>query len=215
MTASPCAEPAALSAFLGRWASSGGGEHANYQLFLTELCDVLGVPRPEPTQPDNTQNAYVFERAVTFHHADGSTSSGRIDLYRRGSFVLEAKQGVGRADSAERLSTAGAARAKSARKGVAIRDTPGWDVAMVAARGQGENYIRALPASEGRPPFLLVVDVGHTIEVYAEFTRTGGAYVPFPDPSTHRIGLADLTRLEICERLRAIWLDVSTVGGGT
>ena len=37
------------------------------------------------------QNAYVFERNVTFHHPDGSTSTGRIDLYKRGCYVLEAK----------------------------------------------------------------------------------------------------------------------------
>jgi SAM-dependent methyltransferase len=207
MTATPFADAAALSSFIGRWSASGAAERANYQLFLAELCDVLEVPRPEPTQPDDAVNAYVFERAVTFHHADGSTSSGRIDLYRRGSFVLEAKQGVERAETAQPLSNAGSARAKAARKGTATRGTAAWDVAMVAARGQGENYIRALPASEGRPPFLLVVDVGHTVELYAEFTRTGGAYVPFPDPRTHRIALGDLARPEIRERLRAVWLD--------
>jgi len=38
------------------------------------------------------------------------------------------------------------------------------------ARAQGESYARALPASEGRPPFVLVVDVGHVIEVFSEFT---------------------------------------------
>jgi hypothetical protein len=31
---------------------------------------------------------------------------------------------------------------------------------MVKARGQAERYVRALPASEPNPPFLLVVDVG-------------------------------------------------------
>jgi acyl-CoA hydrolase len=41
------------------------------------------------------------------------------------------------------------------------------------ARAQAEGYARALPAAEGRPPFLLVVDVGHVIELYAEFTRSG------------------------------------------
>ncbi len=44
--------------------------------------------------PDDAHNAYVFERAVTFLHSDGTTSAGRIDLYCRGSFVLEAKQGT-------------------------------------------------------------------------------------------------------------------------
>lgn len=80
--------------FIGRWKGSGGAELANSQSFLKELCQLIGVDEPEPTRPDVSQNAYVFERDVTFHHGDGSTSSGRIDLYKRGCFVLESKQGV-------------------------------------------------------------------------------------------------------------------------
>ena len=53
----------ALPPFLQRWHDSGAAERANYQLFLSELCDQLGVPRPDPTRPDDEQNAYVFERA--------------------------------------------------------------------------------------------------------------------------------------------------------
>lgn len=83
----------AVADFLHRWEASGAAERANYQLFLSELCDLLNVPRPEPTQPDDRNNAYVFERAVTFRHGTGLTSAGRIDLYKRGGFILEAKQG--------------------------------------------------------------------------------------------------------------------------
>jgi hypothetical protein len=60
---------------------------------------------------------------------------------------------------------------------------------MIKARNQADRYIRALPADEGRPPFLLGVDVGHMIEIYAEFSRSGGTYVPFPAPGSHRIHL--------------------------
>lgn len=38
--------PAAVTDFIARWSRSGGAERANYQLFLSELCDVLGVPLP-------------------------------------------------------------------------------------------------------------------------------------------------------------------------
>src|SRR5690606_17329410 len=72
---------------------------------------------------------------------------------------------------------------------------------------QGEGYARALPASEGRPPFVVVVDVGHVIELYAEFTRSGGTYTPFPDPRSHRIRLEDLRQPAILERLRTLWTD--------
>lgn len=57
------ADPAAI---ITRWSKSGGSERANDTSFLSELCDILAVPRPEPTQTDITPNAYVFERDVFF-----------------------------------------------------------------------------------------------------------------------------------------------------
>jgi len=172
-----------LEAFIARWQAASGSERANYQLFLTELSEELGLPRPEPASDDTRDNAYVFERRVDIRHADGSVSRGFIDLYRRGCFVLEAKQ-TGR-----------------------DLDTDGWDRAMLRAQNQAEQYARALPAEEGRPPFIVVVDVGRSIELYAEFTRSGSTYVPYPDPAHHRIRLADLRQEAVRERLRLLWLD--------
>ncbi|MEA3643956.1 MAG: hypothetical protein VBE63_29135, partial [Lamprobacter sp.] len=61
-----------IDAFITRWGggndstiSRGGNERANLQLFLTELCTLLDLPQPEPASANNSQNAYVFERAVT------------------------------------------------------------------------------------------------------------------------------------------------------
>ncbi len=82
-----------VAKFVARWQASEAAERANYQLFLSELCGLLGVPQPEPTKADVSQNGYVFERDVTFQNPDATTSIGRIDLYKRGCFVLEAKQG--------------------------------------------------------------------------------------------------------------------------
>jgi hypothetical protein len=49
-TANPAAE---IDAFIARWADGDGGqERANYALFLAELCDVLGVPRPDQASHD-------------------------------------------------------------------------------------------------------------------------------------------------------------------
>jgi hypothetical protein len=193
--------------FIDRWKNSGAAERANYQLFLSELCDVLGVPRPDPTTPDDAENAYVFERSVTFHHPDGSTSTGRIDLYKRGCFVLEAKQGVEKREQEVVLSEAGKAKAKAAKKGTATRGSALWDEAMLKAYGQAEQYARALSPGEGRPPLLIVVDVGHSIELYSEFTRTGGAYVPFPDPRSHRLPIDRLNDPTVRETLRLAWTD--------
>jgi len=172
-----------IDQFLSRWRHAGGSERANYQLFIADLCDLLEVDKPQPANEDTRDNPYVFERRVVFHHGDGSTSNGFIDCYKRGSFIGEAKKI--RAGAASRM----------------------FDDAMLRARGQAENYARHLPADEGRPPFLVVLDVGHVIELYAEFTCTGGSYTPFPDPRSHRIKLDDLAKPEIRERLKAVWSD--------
>ncbi len=177
---------APITSFIARWSAAGGSERANYQLFVQELCDLLELPRPEPAREDTRDNAYVFEHRITFRHGDGTESNGFIDCYRRSAFVLEAKK-------------------------LRMGGGKGYDDALLRARGQAEQYARALPAGEGRPPFLLVVDVGNVIEVYAEFTRSGATYTPYPDPRTHRIELADLAKEDVRERLRAVWLDPTTL----
>ena len=182
MTQAPDPQQSA-AAFLARWQHADGTELANYQLFVHGLATLLGVDHPQPAREDTRDNAYVFERRVTLARGDGTSSEGRIDCYKRGAFVLEAKK---------------------VRAGAA---TKGFDDALLRARSQAETYARALPADEGRPPFLLVVDVGHVIEVYAEFTRSGATYTPYPDPRSHRIRLADLARPEVRETLRAVWTD--------
>ena len=154
-----------VAKFVARWQASEAAERANYQLFLSELCGLLGVPQPEPTKADVLQNAYVFERDVTFQNPDGTTSIGRIDLYKRGCFVLEAKQGSEQTTNDDPFELV--ARPKKTKKGTAVRGTKGWDDAMLKARGQAEQYARALPTDDGWPPFLIVVDVGHSIELLA------------------------------------------------
>ena len=90
----PDATPAQITAFIERWQNSGAAERANYTSFLCELCSMLALPHPDPSSPDNSQNAYVFERAIPRKSLDGITTTGFIDLYRRGAFVLESKQGT-------------------------------------------------------------------------------------------------------------------------
>ena len=91
-TSARISEPAGLADFLARWQHADGSELANYQLFVTDLCQLLSVGSPDPAREDTRDNAYVFERRVTFRHGDGSASTGRIDCYKRGHFVLEAKK---------------------------------------------------------------------------------------------------------------------------
>ena len=40
----------------GRRERSGAAELANYQLFLSELCDIIGVPHPNRATDHNSQN---------------------------------------------------------------------------------------------------------------------------------------------------------------
>jgi hypothetical protein len=82
-----------FTSFKDRWSKSGDAERANKDSFLNELCDVLGVERPHPKTGIPEQDLYVFEKDVARAKA-GGTSIGRIDLYKHGSFLLEAKQGA-------------------------------------------------------------------------------------------------------------------------
>ncbi|MHB8764597.1 MAG: type IIL restriction-modification enzyme MmeI [Deferrisomatales bacterium] len=120
--ADPALPAADITRFITRWRASGAAERANYQLFLSELCDVLQVPRPDPAAPDEEGNAYVFEKTVRFANPDGTESLGRIDLYRRGCFVLEAKQGADRASLTPGPTPTGGG-APPRRRGTAVRGT--------------------------------------------------------------------------------------------
>lgn len=81
-----------IEAFISRWENSGAAERANYQMFISELCDVLGVARPDPTSPDPDKNLYVLDRAITRTNPDGSSVTNYIDCYKARHFVLETKQ---------------------------------------------------------------------------------------------------------------------------
>lgn len=92
-----------IDQFITKWKASGGAEMANSQSFLGELCDLLDVPRPDPTHAAEDDNTYVFEKHVKLPNGDGTYGDGRIDLYRKGAFVLESKQGSERKDEEEQL----------------------------------------------------------------------------------------------------------------
>ena len=172
-----------IDEFIAWGSKASGSEIANAQSFTRELCIALDLPPPNLARDDNATNDYVFERGVVFQHGDGSSTTKFIDCYRQGSFVLENKKV--RADITSRS----------------------FDDAMLRAHAQALAYVRNLPAGEGRPPFVVLVDVGNVIELYSEFSQTGGAYIPFPDPRSYRIPIAALADPDIRARLRAVWLE--------
>ena len=77
---------------------------------------------------------------------------------------------------------------------------------MQTARQQALNYVRALPAEELRPPFILVVDVGYCIDIYSNFAGIGDSFIPFPDQSRFRLTLAALADERNQALLRQIFL---------
>ncbi len=201
-----------ISEFISRWKASGASERANFQSFIAELCLLIGVKKPEEASAYAENDSYIFERPVKFTHMDGTTSSGFIDLYKRGCFVMEGKQGSDQKliEDAPIWSGEGSNVSKSSskpKKGTAVRGTKGWNDAMIRARGQAESYAKALPISDGWPPFLIVVDVGHTIELYADFSLSGKNYSHFPGTSSFRILMDDLLDEKIRERLKLVWSD--------
>lgn len=189
-----------VEAFIAKFNQSGGSELGSSQAFIMGLCDILGVPQPEAPRPALDDNNYAFEAQITFTKADGRTSTGRIDLYKKGYFIWESKQGSEKASKAEKEASGGW------RQGTAVRGTSGWDSAMIKAKAQAEEYANGIPVSEGRPPFIIASDIGYSIELFADFGDLG-IYTPFPSARENRIYLADLRKPEIRERLRLIWTD--------
>jgi hypothetical protein len=206
----------AVDRFILSWSATGGSELANTQSFINELCALIGVEPPRGSRVDDAENSYVFERRVFEDNGDGTSSFGRVDCYKKGSFVLEAKQGTesdrtaaGKGDAD--LDLFGQTAAVRVKRGTAKRGTPGWTKAMTQAKRQAERYAKALPIDHGWPPFLLVADVGYCIEVYADFSGTGKAYAQFPDRTRSRIMLDDLRDAKVRERLTAIWDDPTSL----
>lgn len=157
-----------LAAFIKKWKRSGASERANAQPFLLELCEVLGVPKPDPATGNPDADLYVFEKDVRLTDHTGAHTVGFADLYKHGCFILEAKQG----------SDPGTKKRGSAR-----RQHAEWSLAMQIARGQAIGYAKALAEP---PPFIIVCDVAHCFELYASFDGTS-LYRPFPAPLLNRI----------------------------
>ncbi len=125
--------PEEIENFISRWQSSGAAERSNYALFLSELCDLLDVERPDPSTEDNEQNDYVIDRALTRNDRDAKSSTVYSDLYKRGHFVLETKQGS--------IGTTPGGKVGHGKRG-----TLGWDKALEKAYNQAFEYIRDIPA---------------------------------------------------------------------
>ncbi|MBZ9743239.1 MULTISPECIES: class I SAM-dependent DNA methyltransferase [unclassified Mesorhizobium] len=193
-----------IADFIGRWSNlDGGQERANYSLFLAEFCDVIEVRRPDPALATHDFNDYVFERRVERKRPDGTTEAGRIDLYKRGCFILEAKQS--RLRGGKKAVPEGQADLFAETESGLDTATSGLDHVMVQARRQAERYAASLPADHPYPPFIIACDVGRAIELYADFSGHGRHYAQFPDARQFRIELSQLANSETRDLLRTVW----------
>jgi len=80
-----------LDAFITRWSAASLSEQAHAQSFFIQLCAVIGVPAPNEDRVDAAD--YAFERSLP---GGSPAEPGQIDCYKRGCFVMEAKQSDGR-----------------------------------------------------------------------------------------------------------------------
>ena len=203
-------DPAALQTLIAYWsARQGGAERANYQLFLGQLARALGVPEPQAGE-GGALGDYQFEGPVPGGSLKGGT--GFIDLYKRGCFILEAKQSRLSAPADLTLfdPAPGAPAAPSGAR---------YDQLMRDARRQAEHYAHSLPGSHAPVPFLIVCDVGRAFELYFDYAGNGRGYGFFPDKQRYRIALADLTGDAIipgidrtaAQTLHAIWAEPETI----
>jgi hypothetical protein len=207
-----------LGAFIDRWfGREGGAERANYQMFLSELCQTLDLPIPDPK--GQGLESYVFEAPVKSQAVLGTKGTGRIDLYKKDCFILEAKQSQvkpGEAIPADSLEEAletvtdlfGNIIGHTASKS---KKAPRYDRLMADARVQAERYALALPDNHKTPPFLIVADIGRSFELYFDWSGNGRGYGFFPDQQNYRITLDQLHDEEVRKLLRAIWTEPASV----
>lgn len=215
-----------LDDLLKKWlGTQGGAERANYQMFLTELCQALGLDAPDPKGAG--LGDYQFEAPVKSEAALGTKGTGRIDLYKRDHFILEAKQSQlkpGEAPPADLPAPPpvtihdlfGNPIGVEHRKG---GQQPRYDRLMTDARIQAERYALALPDDHRTPPFLIVADIGRSFELYFDWAGNGRGYGPFPDERNYRVSLADLASENklgsldrtAAEMVRAIWTDPASI----
>jgi hypothetical protein len=209
-----------ISDLLAKWLGrEGGAERANYQMFLTELTQALGVSTPDPKGVG--LGDYQFEAPVRSLPALGKKGTGRIDLYKRDHFILEAKQSRMSGDEPPELDLPEPPPQPiydlfgqiTGHHAPPTRTLGRYDSLMADARIQAERYALALPSEHRSPPFLIVCDIGRSFELYFDWAGNGRGYGPFPDERSYRVPLDALgtndpvgsLKLSLADVLRAIW----------
>jgi hypothetical protein len=206
----------AIAAFVAETKASEGAEISNTQKMFVDLCALLGVPAPKYKKAGG-ENDYCFEEDVKADKAHR-----RIDVYYRGHFVFEAKQGVNPRAQGDAIARAAAkaktGHSKSAR-GAGVRGSADWLDAMEAGRTQAGNYALYVTQRDApKPPFLLVADMGHRFWVWSSFQPDArDDYGDFERDDAAAFTWDDLAQPEVFALLRTIWtapqeLDEEAIG---
>jgi hypothetical protein len=193
------------------WGSKGGAERSNLSPFITDLCLALDLPLPGQAESGKL-GAYEYEGSVPGGSFRSVKGTGSIDLYKRGCFILEAKQSQLPAGQQASLFEP-AENAPQAPSGAR------YDLLMRDARAQAENYAKNLPGDHPPVPFLIVLDIGRAFEIEFDYTGNGRGYGFFPDKQRYRIELPQLAstdqisgvRKTPADLLRAIWTDPESI----
>ena len=183
--------------------------------------------RPRRARPKARGWQFQFEAPVKSEAALGTKGTGRIDLYKRDHFILEAKQSQlkpGEAPPADLPAPPPVTIHDLFGNPVGVelpkgRQQPRYDRLMADARIQAERYALALPDDHRTPPFLIVADIGRSFELYFDWAGNGRGYGPFPDERNYRVSLADLASGDklgsldktAAEVVRAIWTDPASI----
>ena len=125
-----------LANLANRWQGARAGERANLQLYVVELCEALGVGRPQPRG-----TGCEFELQIDAISVEGTEAKNFIDSWKAGHFALESKDDA------------------PTRKGSTANEA-----LLRRAYGQVRSYVHHVPG-EGPPAYLMVLDVGKTLIV--------------------------------------------------
>jgi hypothetical protein len=130
-----------LRGFVAAWKNRAADEHAGFPRFLIELCRALGTAEPDGFD-------FAFDHWLT-----GVGDRGRVDAYKRGHFMIEARHA--RSSSREPGS--------APVRGDALAYTEFIRSAYVDLR------LRHRRARREPPPLLIVVDIGHALWIWPAF----------------------------------------------
>jgi hypothetical protein len=203
-----------LEEFIAECESMGGGaERANYALFIERMCDALGLAKPK-YGVGGELGEYQIDAPLKGGSFRSSLGTGYIDCYRKGHFILEAKQsrrsdGTKKTPIAQQSGQLGLAGGEGEPPAEAL--PTGYDKLMRMALAQARHYAAMLPADHPSPKFLIVCDVGRAFELYYDYAGNGRGYDYFPDRQSYRIEIPHLRDPAIRERLAAVWDRPETV----